>query len=309
MESSKYYQDKSISRLGFGAWPLGNISRGVKMSFEDGVTLVKKAIDKGVTFFDTAPNYASGESERILGEGLKGQRDNVVINSKFGHNEFGEMNFDESEIIPSIKRSLQRLKTDYLDSLLLHNPSMDILLGKTEHYKTLKEAKENGLIKTYGVSIDSKEELQAVLSYGDVDVIELLFNIFFQENRELLDEVKEKGIKLIVKVPLDSGWLTGTYHQNITFTGVKERWSKEDRIRREELVKQLADIVGDQALTKYAISFILSYDAVTTVIPGIRTIKQLEEHVASEQFVLSKETKKEIEQFYDHYIKKNPLSW
>lgn len=309
MKKNTYATDKQISELGFGAWPLGNTSRGVKMSFEGGVSLVRKALDMGVTFFDTAPNYALGESEEILGEALKGRREEVVINSKFGHNEFDEMNFSSEEIVPSIKRSLKRLQTDYLDSILLHNPSIDVLKGETDHFRVLKKAKEDGLIRSYGVSIDSKEELLAVLEHGDVEVIELLFNIFFQDNRDVLDQVKEKGISLIIKVPLDSGWLTGTYHHKITFTGVKSRWTEEERIRREHLVTELRNIIGEERLTKYTIGYILSHDAVTTVIPGIRTIAQLEEHVAATTYQMPEELKRKIEKFYDEKIRKNPLSW
>lgn len=309
MKTNTYTKDKKVSQLGFGAWPLGNVSRGVKMSFEGGVSLVKHALDKGVTFFDTAPNYALGESEKILGEALKGRREEVVINTKFGHNEYDEINFASDEILPSIKRSLKRLQTDYLDSVILHNPSLDVLKGQTDHFSVLKQAKKDGLIRAYGVSIDSRAELLSVLEHGDVEVIELLFNIFFQENRDLLSKVKEKGIALIVKVPLDSGWLSGTYHHNIAFTGVKARWTEEERIRREHLVDGLKELVKEDQLTKYAIAYILSYDAVTTVIPGIRTISQLEEHVEAEKLALPEELKKAFEDYYDERIKNNPLSW
>jgi aryl-alcohol dehydrogenase-like predicted oxidoreductase len=309
MNKNKYNNKKMISELGFGAWTLGNTSRGKKMSFDDGVLLVRRAFHEGITFFDTSPNYALGESEKILGEALKDYREEVTINSKFGHDEFGHINFSSDEIIPSIKRSLKRLKTDYLDSVLLHNPSMDILKGETEHFVQLKKAKEQGLIRAFGVSIDSREELLAVLKYSELDVIELLFNIFFQENRDLLENVNAKGISLIIKVPLDSGWLTGTYHQNIAFTGVKSRWTKENLIRREYLVDKVRDIVGENHLTKYAIGYILSYDAVTTVIPGIRTITQLEDHLTAVQYQMPLEEKKQLETFYDLNIKNNPLSW
>ena len=309
MKKNEFASKKKISELGFGAWPLGNTSRGVKMSFENGVALVKKALDEGITFFDTAPNYAHGESEKILGEAMKGRREEVTINSKFGHSEFDQMNFSSDEIIPSIKRSLERLQTNYLDSILLHNPSMDVLKGETNHYRVLKEAKKQGFIKTFGVSIDSRAELMTVLENGDVEVIELLFNIFFQENRDLLDKVKEKGISLIIKVPLDSGWLTGTYHHKIAFSGVKSRWTKENRIRREHLVDEVRKIVGEEKITKYAIGYILSYDAVTTVIPGIRTINQLEDHLEAVTYQMSEAEKKKLEDFYDDKIKSNPLPW
>ncbi len=310
MEKKKYGKNAlHVSRLGFGAWPLGNTAHGHTMTVEEGVELVQHALKQGINFFDTAPNYAFGKSEAILGEALLGKRHQVVINSKFGHHPDGTIDFSEDRLQRSIQGSLKRLKTDYLDSVILHNPAMDILTGKTNHFEHLKQLKAAGVILGFGVSIDTAEELKVVLTKQRVDVIELLYHVFAQSTRDLLDEIKKQNIALIIKVPLDSGWLTGKYTKDTMFSGIKGRWTAKDKLRRHQLVESVKNMVKDDALTKYALGFLWSLDAVTTVIPGIRTKTQLDEHVEALHFAFPKTYKALFEKLYDDYIAKDPLPW
>ncbi len=309
MEKKRYIGNTKVSRLGFGAWPLGNTAHGKTMSIEEGVALVEEAVKQGVNFFDTAPNYALGRSEIILGKALKNHRNKVVINSKFGHHPDDSIDFNENRIESSINGSLKRLQTDYLDSVILHNPDYDILMGRTGHFTILERLKEKGIIKGYGVSIDTRGELETVLNNQSVDVIELYFNVFAQVTRDLLDTVKQKGIALIIKVPLDSGWLTGKYTNKSSFSDIRSRWTKEDLNRRYILVNKLKDFLSAEKLTQYAMQFLWSYDAITTVIPGIRTIEQLHEHVSYANEKLNKDLQKKLETFYDCFIANDPLRW
>lgn len=301
--------NKKINRLGFGGWQLGNTDFWGYMSVLDGIELVKYAVDQNINFFDTAPGYAAGLSESIIGFATKENRDKVVINTKFGHTADGETDFSVFSLREQINESLERLQTDYLDSIILHNPSMDILLGHTLHFKELKKLKEEGLIRAYGVSIDTFEEFRAVLDNLELDVVEILFNIFFQEPKKLFKEAKEKGISIICKVPLDSGWLTGKYDEYSEFEGIRSRWDDETINRRASLVRDLKNITNDNDLTKYAIGFILSFKEVTAVIPGIRNFEQLDNHILNSNFELDKEIKKEIIALYKKKIQKNPLNW
>ena len=297
--------NKQVSTLGFGAWQLGYVQ-----SDEEGVRLVKEAYDSGITFFDTAPNYGLGRSEKLIGSALSSVRENVTINSKFGHHVDDRIDFDVSLLRPSIKGSLNRLNTTYLDSVILHNPGWDILLGKTKHFEVLKQLKEEGLIKAYGVSIDTLEELRAVLNTLEVDVIELMFNIFEQSTREHFKYIKERNIALIIKVPLDSGWLSGKYNPETQFKDIRSRWTDEDKKRRSELVNALKGIVDEKTpLTHYALGYIWSYEAVTTVIPGIRSHIHLADHIASWKYSFDTQLREKFEAFYDKHIKDNPLPW
>ena len=296
------------NRLGFGAWQLGNpLWNG--MSEEEGISLVQEAIQSGINFFDTAPGYGAGLSERILGKAIQGKRSEVLLNSKIGHLADGSSNFDEYSLESQIKASLERLQTTYLDSVLLHNPPRQILEGKTNHFQVLKSLKDKGLIRAYGVSIDTYEEMDIVLKKIDVDVIEILFNIFFQGPKFLFKKAHDKGISLIAKVPLDSGWLTGKYHEYSTFTGIRNRWSKEVIYRRGTLVSNVKKIVQDDDITKYAISFILSFPEITCVIPGIQNTSQLREHITNSNYALPINVKNQFIELYERDIEPNPLPW
>ncbi|MBU1141657.1 MAG: aldo/keto reductase [Firmicutes bacterium] len=300
---------KKFNRLGFGSWQLGNTDFWGYMSVDEGVELVKHAIEKGVNFFDTAPGYAAGLSEWIIGTATRDQRDKVYINTKFGHTADGETDFSVFSLREQIYESLERLETDYLDSILLHNPGMDILEGKTLHIEELEKLKEEGMIRAYGVSIDTVEEFRAVLDNLKVNIVEILFNIFFQDASDLFGEAHKKGISIIAKVPLDSGWLTGKYDEFSEFEGIRSRWDDETIQRRAALVREIKEITQAEDLTKYAIGFVLSYPEVTAVIPGIKNIDQLNDHLSNANFNLPKEIKDKFIDLYQTKIKDNPLYW
>ncbi|MBU1093464.1 MAG: aldo/keto reductase [Firmicutes bacterium] len=297
------------NRLGFGSWQLGNTDFWGFMSVDEGIKLVKEAVHKGIRFFDTAPGYAAGLSESIIGSATRDIRDQVFISTKFGHTADGETDFSVFSLREQIYDSLERLETDYLDSLLLHNPSMDILEGKTRHFTELEKLKKEGMIRAYGVSIDTLEEFRSVLDHVKVDIVEILFNIFFQDASELFAEAHQKGIEIIVKVPLDSGWLTGKYDEFSEFEGIRSRWDDETIQRRASLVREVKEITQAEDLTKFAIGFILSYPEVSVVIPGIKNLDQLRDHVAYQNYVMPKEMKEQLIHLYQSKIKDNPLYW
>jgi aryl-alcohol dehydrogenase-like predicted oxidoreductase len=299
--------NKKINRLGFGAWQLNNPLWGA-MSEAEGIALVKEAMNLGVNFFDTAPGYGSGMSEIILGKAIQGYRESVVINTKLGHTAEGKTDFSVESLDKQIKDSLERMHIKYLDSVILHNPNRDILEGKTTHFQVLNQIKKKGLIRAYGVSIDTYDELLTVLNNNDVDVVEILFNVFFQGPSKAFEMVKEKGVSLIAKVPLDSGWLTGKYNEQSTFTGIRNRWTIEVIHRRGTLVKQLKAITNSDVLTPYALGFILSFPEITAVIPGIKTIEQLHAYLDSD-FEISDEIKKQMIELYKTEIERDPLPW
>ncbi|MDT8336977.1 MAG: aldo/keto reductase [Candidatus Izemoplasmatales bacterium] len=297
------------SRIGFGGWQLGNTEFWGEMSFEDGVKLVREAFKSGVNLFDTAPGYASGMSEKIIGEALHDVRDKVIINTKLGHKADGTSDFSVDSLESQIKESLSRLQTDYLDSVILHNPDYDILSGKTEHFNELKRLKEKGLINSYGVSIDTYDELKIVIEKTNVEVIEILFNIFFQSPSALFTFVKHKKIALITKVPLDSGWLTGKYDHNAKFEGIRARWDKNTIERRADLIRKMKIMTNDDNLTKYAIAFILSHPGVTSVITGVKNSQQLQENIKAESFEIPYKLRQQFIDIYSQQIKNNPLPW
>ncbi len=300
----------SVSEIGFGGWQLGSAGDFWKsMNEQDGIDLVKEAVNQGVTFFDTAPGYSSGNSELILGKALLGIRDKVHINTKIGHGPNGEYEFTIEGVKNSIERSLKKLQTNYIDSAILHNPEMSVLRGETELFDVLKDYKDQGIIKGYGVSIDSISELEMVLENLDVDVIEIMFNMIHQEPRYLFDKVKEKGILLVVKIPFDSGWLTGRFDRNTKFSGIRSRWNENTKDIRDEIVTTIKEKLETEDLVKDALGYILSYDAVTTIIPGTRTKAHLKASVEASEFKFSNNKKEQMEELYESYIKDKDTPW
>lgn len=299
--------NKTIHRVGFGAWQLNNPLWG-SMSEDEGIQLVKTAIASGINFFDTAPGYGNGMSEIILGKAIQNNRDQVVINTKLGHLADGTSDFSVTSLESQIQSSLKRMDITYLDSAILHNPNRDILAGKTAHFQMLKQLKQNGLIRAYGVSIDTYEELMLVLNHVEVDVIEILFNVFFQGPAQGFQLAKEKGVSLVAKVPLDSGWLTGKYNQDSIFTGIRNRWSKDVIKRRADLIEDVKQITQQNNLIGPAIGFILSFPEITAVIPGIQSLDQLKTFVEGD-FTISETVKQKLIALYQQKIQSNPLPW
>ncbi len=300
---------KQVSEIGFGAWQLGNKQDWAGMEDDEAIRLVHEALDLGVNFFDTAPNYGQGKSEVLLGKALERKRDKAVINTKFGHSPEGT-DYSASQIRNSVERSLMRLQTDYLDSVLIHNPPFDYLDGKYGHYQVLEDLKAEGKILAYGVSVDSSREMLEALEHSRLGVMEVMFNIFYQETAQAFQAAKEKDVALIIKVPLDSGWLSGKYDENSSFSGVRSRWSPEVIQTRAKLVEQIRFLEDEQTtMTMAALRFILAYPEVTTVIPGVRSSAQLRENVAASDAVLPDESLRKLQELWERDIRFKSLGW
>jgi aryl-alcohol dehydrogenase-like predicted oxidoreductase len=282
------------------------------MTEDEAITLVQTAYDMGVNFFDTAPNYGRGTSELRLGKALKGyDRSKLVINTKFGHTDTGVTNYDASSIRTSLEGSLKRLQMDYVDSLIIHSPPFDYLDGtKNDHYEILEQLKAEGKIKAYGASLDTYNEIETLLNTTGSKVIEVFFNILHQDAARAFELAKEKEVGIIVKIPLDSGWLTGKYDAHSVFHDVRKRWSASDIQTRAVLVDKVKTIIGAEAnLSHTALSFCLAYDAVATIIPGNTSMEQLKENLSAISKPISKELVEQLEMFYEEEVKRLHIPW
>jgi len=299
-----------VSEIGFGTWQLGNEKDWGKMDDREAIDLVHEAIAQGCTFFDTAPNYGLGKSESIIGEALKSKRSQVVISSKCGHHINDEQSFEPQHLVESIEGSLKRLKTDYLDIVLLHNPPFETLTDESPQFKVLEKLKAAGKIRFYGASVDSSKEIDAILKNTSSQVIEVMFNIFHQEPKDAIKRAHEQGVGIITKVPLDSGWLTGKYDENSTFTGIRNRWTKEVIEKRSQIVDKLRAIIGeDLSMSNAALQYILSVEGVSSVIPGARNTNQLSENLRASEQSLPEHIKEALRELWITEIKDSPLPW
>lgn len=301
-----------VSEIGLGAWQLGQNSGWQSMSESEAIQLVEKSFEYGINFFDTAPNYGHGTGEERLGKALKGKnRSKIVINTKFGHTHTGTLNFSSDYIRESLEGSLKRLQVDYVDSLIIHNPPSEYLDGnKNDHYEILESLISEGKIKAYGASIDTYDDMQMLMNTTNSKVIEAFFNMLHQDASRAFEMAIAQEVGIIVKIPLDSGWLTGKYHANSEFNDIRSRWSREAIQTRAALVNKVKYLVGaDKNLAQMAIAFCLAYDAVSTVIPGNINIEQLASNVRSADISFSKELKEKLEDLYQSEIKNLNLPW
>ena len=288
-----------VSEISFGAWQLGNADDWEAMDDTTAHALVAAALDQGVNLFDTAPNYAATNSERILGEALVGKRDQVVLVSKFGHRPEGPKDFSVDWFHESLAASLKRLRTDFLDVLLLHNPPEPVYQGTDPIWEELEKAKASGMIRHYGASLDFVDEIEACLNNTGSEVLEIFFNILHQDVRRAFPLVRERRPGVIVKIPLDSGWLTGRLDASSAFTGIRARWSPEQVARRAELVGRLDWLAaGGVPLARKALAFVLSYDEVSCVIPGMRDRDQLRMNLEAAGDSLTDGEKMRLENFW-----------
>jgi aryl-alcohol dehydrogenase-like predicted oxidoreductase len=283
--------DIQVSEVGFGAWAIGGNKHGHSYGPTDNAEstrAIARALELGCTFFDTADIYGHGLSEKLLGQALQTRRHECVIATKVGndfyHGPFRQ-NFDPDYIRFALDKSLTRLRTDYIDLYQLHNPPL-MMLQRGEHYAVLDELKQAGKIRFYGVSVHDAYEGSMAIHTGKPDVIQVVYNLLRVDAREeLLPLAQEEDIGLIVREPLASGMLTGKYTAEVMFPegDIRATWPREYFLMQVQLAEKLRFLVtaGQRTLAQAALRFVLDETAVSVVIPGIKTVVQAEENLAS----------------------------
>lgn len=302
----------NVSEIGLGAWQLANPDWGVD-SKSEGLRIIQKSLEAGCNFFDTTPGYGGGRSEELLGEGLKSVRKDVIICTKFSHyNADSERDFDAANIRTVLDRSFRRLQTDYVDILLLHNPPREMMDGRVvpEPYEEMKKLKAEGKIREYGVSLDWREEVERVVDTTKSRALEVFFNALYQEPLPAFQKAYENGVGIIVKVPLDSGWLSGRYQKGHQFDDIRKRWPPEVVARRSELVEQFANLVPEgTSMAHAALQFILAQPQVSTIIPGAKSAEQALDNFAATDKQLSTEVVQAMYNLWEREIMSDPLPW
>ncbi len=300
----------NVSEIGLGAWQLANPDWGVNDSNE-ALRIIQKSLEAGCNFFDTAPGYGKGRSEELLGEGLKSVRRDVIICTKFGHTAEGVTDFSTNAIRPSVEASLRRLQTEYLDIVLMHNPPREMMDGRiASQYEEFEKLKAEGKIRAYGVSLDLREEVDLVVETTKSKALEVFFNALYQEPLPAFQKAYEHGAGIIVKVPLDSGWLSGRYRKGHNFEDIRKRWPPAVVARRSELVEQFARLVPEgTSMAHAALQFILAQPEVSTIIPGAKSVEQALDNFAAADKELSPEVVHSMVELWEREIMSDPLPW
>ncbi|HEY3281250.1 MAG TPA: aldo/keto reductase [Armatimonadota bacterium] len=284
-----------VSEIGFGAWGIGG---GWGPQDDDSaLTALQMALDRGVTFLDTALGYGGGHSEELIGRAVKGRRDQVVIASKVPPKTFQwpvlpdeplDQTFPAEWIRECTEQSLRHLDTEYLDLQQLHawTPAY---LDQTEWYEALVRLKEQGKIRAFGVSANDWDPYGPVelAKAGRVDTIQVIYNLFEQRPAEaLLPAAQAAGVGIIVRVPFEEGLLTGKMTPETRFPEGDWRadWLTPERLAEAwPRVQALRGFLSEDAptLPALALKFCLSHPAVSTVIPGMRRPEHVESNLAA----------------------------
>ena len=290
-----------ISKVGFGAWGISGRDWGATDD-KDSKAALHRAMDLGVTFVDTADNYGWGHSEKLIAEVLKerSDRENIVIATKAGNNFYPFMNenhklspvnwdFSKKHIIFAVEKSLERLGVEQIDILQLHSPSLDMIKNE-EAFEALEILKSQGKIKHAGWSITSfkeTEQTEMVEKYHElIDVLQIRYNLFERQAEEILFPVAQKyNIGVIVRIPLLFGFLTGKFNKDSQFGTDDHRSMNLSAEKLETYVNRLNDYDGffkqnsQYSKAQLSLNFCVSHPAAHVVIPGCKTIKQVEDNV------------------------------
>ncbi len=291
-----------ISEVGFGAWAIGGGWGPV--DDEASVAAIRKAVDEGVSFIDTADVYGEGHSEELIGRALEGNaRHRAVIATKAGLKSPSGNDFSPAHIVAALEASLTRLNTEWVDLLQLHNPTR-AALEDPELWETLRRLKAEGKVRAYGASVHSPRDAVLAIKNGDVDTVQVVFNVIDQEARGLFETAKAEDVGVIGRVPLASGFLTGKYGHAHKFhrTDWRARLGEPRRrqmLRRAQALDPVVEGLGSTRV-QAALAFVLSYQALTVTIPGARTPDQAQENAsASDVGPLPEELLRHLERAYD----------
>jgi len=279
-----------VSEIGFGAWAIGGNAHGNSYGptkDTESIEAVRRAVDLGVNFFDTADVYGWGHSEEVLGQALEGRREEVFLATKVGGDFYRggvRMNFDPGYLAFALDRSLQRLRTDHVDLYQLHNPPAELMTDPTT-YEVLDALKGEHKIDHYGVSVHEPVEALLCLEAGKPETLQIPFSLFRQEwIEEVLPQARRAGVGIIAREPLGNGFLTGRIHPDATFpTGdIRHHWPPSMIAGRSAVAERLSFLVKpNRTMAQAALRFVLAFPETSLAIPGAKTDAQVDENVGA----------------------------
>lgn len=304
-----------VSEVGLGCWQLG-ADWGQDISQETGFNILNEAVKQGVTFFDTADVYGNGKSEKLIGDFLKTTDTEIKVATKFGRaaNSYPDK-YSKAVLRKTIEASLKRLGVDALDLLQLHCiPTPYLKDGAI--FDWLRELKQEGLVKHFGASVETVEEGLICIEQEGILSLQVIFNVFRQKLvTELLPQAEAKGIGIIVRLPLASGLLTGKFNKQTTFPendhrnynkngeafNVGETFAGLPFEKGIDFVNSIKkDILPDDlTMVQLALRWILDHQALSCIIPGASSPKQVIGNVeVSNLEALSSETHQALAELY-----------
>jgi aryl-alcohol dehydrogenase-like predicted oxidoreductase len=284
-----------VSEIGYGAWGIGGSQWG-GADDDESLEALHRAIDLGVNFIDTALAYGAGRSERLVGQVVRKRPERIHVATKVPPKNLiwpAPAGVPVNEVYPGdhvracAERSLSNLGLERIDLLQLHVWS-DEWTDEGDWREAVDELRTAGKIGFFGISINDHQPANAlrVIDSGAVDTVQVIYNVFDQSPEdELFPACREHGVGVIARVPLDEGGLTGTIGPDTEFPEGDFRASYFGGERTHELGERVSAITADLGvaageLAETALRFVLSEPTVSTVIPGMRSVRNVERNVA-----------------------------
>ncbi len=280
-----------VSVVGLGTWQLGG-EWGKMFEQTEVDAMVEKAAEVGINLIDTAECYGDHESERLIGQAIKGQRDKWIVATKFGHTFHRRFERDDVYDPPLVREqleaSLKALQTDYIDLYQFHSGT-DAMFDTPGLWEMLQEQVESGVVRHLGISITSSyqgtHQVDQASQVG-ADAIQVVYNRLQRKAEEqFFGGAMEQDLGVLARVPLASGFLSGKYGKDAQFdrTDVRAIWKTDEQ--RRDVAEQVDQIRGEVPegvpMAKWALAWCLQHRAVTCVIPGCKNVQQVASNAAA----------------------------
>jgi aryl-alcohol dehydrogenase-like predicted oxidoreductase len=313
---------RAVSAVGLGAWQLGGDWGDVGDG--DALATLHAAVDAGIRFVDTADVYGDGRSERLIGRFLRERRDpDLVVATKAGRRADPHVAsaYTPDALRGWVRRSLDNLGVEALDLLQLHCPPPE-LYGRDEVFGALDDLVDGGLVRAYGVSVETCDEALAVMARPRVATVQIILNVFRRKPLErVLPAAVEAGVGIVARVPLASGLLSGRYTRETTFASDDHRNYNREGAAFDvgETFAGVPYEVGVDAAAAFselathgvtpaqlALRWILDQPGVSTVIPGARNPEQARANAAAADLApVDAERSAALEALYDRAIRQH----
>jgi len=310
----------TAGEVGLGCWQFGGDFG--EMSEETAFKIMETAVENGVDFFDTADVYGAGISEELIGRFAQQCSTPLTIATKFGRGaEMFPDHYTKDHVRKAIEGSLARLQLDQLDLMQVHCIPTEHL-RKGDVFDWLRAFKQEGLIKHFGVSVETVEEGLICLEQEGLLSLQVIFNVFRSKLvGELLPQAKAKGVGILARLPLASGLLAGKYTKETTFAesdhrnynrdgdffNVGETFAGLPFEKGVELADKLKLMLPENmSMVQMALRWILDHDAVSVIIPGASRPEQAQSNATiSDLPPLPKDLHAKLAKFYEHKVKQH----
>jgi aryl-alcohol dehydrogenase-like predicted oxidoreductase len=296
-----------VSELGLGCMGLSH-GFGPATDRTQAIALIRGAVERGVTFFDTAQVYGPFTNEEIVGEALAPHRDRVVIATKFGFDfdangkQTGRLDSRPATIRRSAEESLRRLRTDHIDLLYQHRVDRDVRIEDVAG--TVRELIAEGKVRHFGLSEAGMQTIRRAHAVQPVTALQSEYSLWWREpEQEILPVLEELGIGFVPFSPLGKGFLTGKIDENTTFDSsdfrtTVPRFSPENRKTNQVVVDLVARIAAKKGVTpaQLALAWVLAQRPWIVPIPGTTKLHRLEENLGAVNVELSADDLRQIDE-------------